>query len=191
LAVESPNALPDSTQSPRPPANLREIVATLFELGREVTSVLDLEELLQKIPQLISRLTHFHAFAAYLLDEKAGELKVAYSVGYPDTTRIRLRLSEGIVGRVVESQQALVIGDVSADPHYIEVVPGTDHLLILSSGPAALLEIDGNGVPQGELRLPRRHAQPEGLAIAANGDIFISDEGGNGGGTLAIYRCHP
>ena len=76
-------------------------------------------------------------------------------------------------------------------PSAIEVVPGTDHLLILSSGPAALLEIDGNGVPQGQLRLPRRHAQPEGLAIAANGDIFISDEGGNGGGTLAIYRCHP
>jgi len=82
-------------------------------------------------------------------------------------------------------------GAPNVHPSAIEVVPGTDHLLILSSGPAALLEIDGNGVPQGELRLPRRHAQPEGLAIAANGDIFISDEGGNGGGTLAIYRCHP
>ena len=45
--------------------------------------------------------------------------------------------------------------------------------------------------PVGALRLPRRHAQPEGLALAANGDIFVSDEGGNGAGTLAIYRCHP
>ena len=41
---------------------------TLFELGREVTSVLDLDELLQKIPQLIARLTKFQAFAVYLLD---------------------------------------------------------------------------------------------------------------------------
>ena len=49
-------------------------MVTLFDLGREVTSVLDLEELLQKIPQLLSRLTPFHAFAAYLLDEKAGAL---------------------------------------------------------------------------------------------------------------------
>ena len=34
-----------------------ELLSTLFELGREVTSVLDLEELLAKIPQLIARLT--------------------------------------------------------------------------------------------------------------------------------------
>ena len=38
-------------------------VITLFELGREVTSVLDLDELLQKIPQLIARITKFQAFA--------------------------------------------------------------------------------------------------------------------------------
>ena len=49
-------------------ANIRELVVTLFELGREVTSVLDLDELLQKIPQLIARLTKFQAFAVYLLD---------------------------------------------------------------------------------------------------------------------------
>ncbi len=63
------------------PPNIRELVVTLFELGREVTSVLDLDELLQKIPQLIARLTKFHAFAAYLLDAKSEELSVAYSVG--------------------------------------------------------------------------------------------------------------
>jgi len=128
LAVESPNALPDSTQSPRPPANLREIVATLFELGREVTSVLDLEELLQKIPQLISRLTHFHAFAAYLLDEKAGELKVAYSVGYPeDVARgLRLKIGQGLVGMAVLEGKPMVVNNVKADARYVEAVPGSN-----------------------------------------------------------------
>ncbi len=66
------------------PASTRELVITLFELGREVTSVLDLDELLQKIPQLIARLTKFTAFAVYLLDESKGELSIAYSVGYPE-----------------------------------------------------------------------------------------------------------
>ena len=94
MAVESPNALPDSTQSPRPPANLREIVATLFELGREVTSVLDLEELLQKIPELIAKLTNFQAFAVYLLDPKRNELSIAYSVGYPAEVARTLRVHE-------------------------------------------------------------------------------------------------
>ena len=102
----------------------RDILLTMFDLGRQVTAVLDINELLEKTPELIRRLIPFDAFAVYLFDERRNDLSVAYSVGYPDTTRIRLRLSEGIVGRVVESQQALVVGDVSADPHYIEVVPG-------------------------------------------------------------------
>ena len=41
------------------PVSDTELLATLFELGREVTSVLDLDELLEKIPQLIARLTPF------------------------------------------------------------------------------------------------------------------------------------
>jgi hypothetical protein len=53
--------------APAPQAT-RELVITLFELGREITAVLDLPELLQKIPQLIARITKFQAFAVYLLD---------------------------------------------------------------------------------------------------------------------------
>jgi len=82
-------------------------------------------------------------------------------------------------------------GAPSLRPSAVEVVPGGDHLLVLSSSPQALLELDGAGVPQGYIRLPSSHAQPEGLAIGANGDIFISDEGQNRTGTLSVYRCHP
>ena len=123
----------DSTPSPRPPANLREIVATLFDLGREVTSVLDLEELLQKIPQLISRLTHFHAFAAYLLDDKAGELRVAYSVGYPENVAhgLRLKIGQGLVGTAVLEGRPVVVNDVQSDPRYLEAVPGSKAELVV------------------------------------------------------------
>ena len=91
---------------PAAPPNIRELVITLFELGREITAVLNLDELLQKIPQLISRLTHFHAFAAYLLDDKAGELKVAYSVGYPEEVAhgLRLKIGQGLVGKKVDEE---------------------------------------------------------------------------------------
>ena len=66
------------------PPNIRELVITLFELGREITAVLNLDELLHKIPQLIARITKFQAFAVYLLDPRAEELSIAYAVGYPD-----------------------------------------------------------------------------------------------------------
>jgi sigma-B regulation protein RsbU (phosphoserine phosphatase) len=102
----------------------RDILLTLFDLGRQVASVINLDELLQRIPELIGRLIQFDAFAVYLLDERREVLRIAYAVGYPDTSRIRLSLSEGLIGRVVNAQQGIVVGDVKTDPHYIEVVPG-------------------------------------------------------------------
>jgi sigma-B regulation protein RsbU (phosphoserine phosphatase) len=101
----------------------REILLTLFDLGRQVASVIDADELLPRIPELVGRLIPFDAFAVYLYDEKREELTVAYAVGYPDTSRIRLRLHQGVVGRAVASEQAVALGDTSTDPGYIAVVP--------------------------------------------------------------------
>lgn len=102
----------------------REILLTLFDLGRRVASVIDFDELLQKIPELIGRLISFDAFALYLLDEKRDELTIGYSLGYPDTKGVVLRTTDGVVGRAVTTRQAIVIGDASLDPAFIEVVPG-------------------------------------------------------------------
>ena len=102
----------------------RDILLTLFDLGRKVASVVDLDELLQRIPELIGRLIPFDAFAVYLLDEKRQELRVGYGVGYPDTSHYRPKLTAGIVGRVVRTQETMVVGDISLEPSYVEIVPG-------------------------------------------------------------------
>jgi sigma-B regulation protein RsbU (phosphoserine phosphatase) len=115
---------PPLSSSPAAGLSERDVLLTLFDLGRQVTAVIDLDELLQRIPELIRRLIPFDAFAVYLLDEKRQELRIAYAVGYPDTSGIRFSLSEGLVGRVVTAQQAQVVGDVRTDPSYVEVVPG-------------------------------------------------------------------
>src|SRR5258705_5361566 len=96
----------DSTVPAVPqPAYTTEQLTTLFALGREVTSVLDLNELLHKIPQLIARLTHFRTFAVYLLDSKRDELTIAYSVGYAeDVARtLRVKAGHGLVVAAAES----------------------------------------------------------------------------------------
>ena len=110
-----------------------EALTALFALGREVTSVLDLEELLAKIPELISRITHFQAFAVYLLDPKRNELTVAYSVGYPaETARtLRVKVGEGLVGAAVEAGHPLLVNDVHDDPRYVEAVPGSNAELVV------------------------------------------------------------
>ena len=108
-------------------ANSFEQLTTLFALGREVASVLDLEELLQKIPQLIARLTKFNAFAVYLLDTTRDELLIAYAVGYPEEVArsLRVKVGQGLVGAAVASGQPLLVNDVHAEPQYIETVPGS------------------------------------------------------------------
>src|SRR5258705_2065923 len=95
-----------------------ELLSTLFELGREVTSVLDLADLLEKIPQLIARLTRFSAFAVYLLDEGRQELHIAYAVGYPqDVVRtLRLQVGQGVVGAAVEQGRPILVNDIGKEP---------------------------------------------------------------------------
>ncbi len=98
-----------------------ELLSTLFELGREVTSVLDLADLLEKIPQLIARLTRFSAFAVYLLDEGRQELHIAYAVSYPqDVVRtLRLKVGQGVVGAAVEQGRPILVNDIGKEPRFM------------------------------------------------------------------------
>jgi sigma-B regulation protein RsbU (phosphoserine phosphatase) len=97
------------------------LLSTLSELGREVTSVLDLEELLAKIPQLIARLTRFSAFSVYLLDQKRQELTVAYAVGYPEGVPETLHphVGQGVVGAAVQEGRPILVNDIRLEPRYI------------------------------------------------------------------------
>ena len=120
----SQNSTPPAPLSVKTHLTEREILLTLFDLGRRVASVTDLDELLHKIPELIGRLIPFDAFAVYLLDERRDVLTIAHAVGYPEVSGFFIPASQGVVGRVLASRQALVIGDVTRDPNYISVVPG-------------------------------------------------------------------
>jgi sigma-B regulation protein RsbU (phosphoserine phosphatase) len=120
--------------TPSSPGVVREheMLTTLFDLGRQVTAVLDLEELLAQIPKLIARLIEFDAFSVYLLDERRGEMRGAYSVGYPERDApLRMKLGQGLIGAAVTSQMPLLVNDVASDPRYLTVVPGMASELVV------------------------------------------------------------
>ena len=126
----SPDTTPAAAAPSGPPD--KELVTTLFDLGRQVTAVLDFDELLQQIPKLIGRLIAFDAFAVYLLDERRGELRVAYAVGYPDTDPpIRLKPGAGLVGAAIASEQPLLVNDLQSDPRYVEFTPGMSSEIVV------------------------------------------------------------
>ena len=116
--MTNPDAQP--ARPVRPPTDT-ELLSTLFELGREVTSVLNLDELLAKIPQLIARLTRFSAFSVYLLDEKRQELRIGYAVGYPEGVlpNLRLKVGQGVVGAAVAEGRPILVNDIRQEPRYM------------------------------------------------------------------------
>jgi Serine phosphatase RsbU, regulator of sigma subunit len=95
--------------------------------------VLNLDELLHKIPQLIARITKFQAFAVYLLDPRGEELSIAYAVGYPDEVvwTLRVKVGQGLVGTAVAEGQPILVNDVHVDPRYVEAVPGSNAELVV------------------------------------------------------------
>ena len=121
-----------------PPATLahsedeHELVITLFDLGRRITSVLDFDELLRQIPRLIGRLIAFEAFAVYLLDLRRGDLRMAYAIGYPEPeAAVKLPPGMGLVGAAVLNEQPILVNDVASDPRYVEFVPGMQSELVV------------------------------------------------------------
>src|SRR6185436_9976133 len=122
-----------ATPTPAAPPEIRELVVTLFELGREITSVLNVDELLHKIPLLIARITKFQAFAVYLLNPREEELSIAYAVGYPDDVAwsLRVKVGHGLVGAAVADGKPILVNDVHTDPRYVEAVPGSNAELVV------------------------------------------------------------
>ena len=126
------HAAPDPDSGAQASRFEHELVTTLFDLGRQITSVLDFDDLLSQIPRLIKRLIDFEAFAVYLLDERRGELRAAYSVGYPEGCQAaRLKPGMGLVGAAVASGEPLLVNDLSSDGRYIEFVPGMNSEIVV------------------------------------------------------------
>jgi len=115
----------DTSDRPALQGSERDILLTLFDLGRKVASVIDIDELLPRIPELLGRLMPFDAFAIYLVNAQGTEVTRSYAIGYSDeSVGQRLPADSGLLGRVVASQEPVVTGDVSTEADYVTAVPG-------------------------------------------------------------------
>lgn len=109
-----------------------DVLATLFDLGRQVTSVLDTDALLEQVPRLIARLIEYQALGVYLLDERRGELRLSHGVGYPEAERERrLKVGTGMVGVAVAEREPQLVPDLSREPRHVPIVPGMRSLLVV------------------------------------------------------------
>jgi sigma-B regulation protein RsbU (phosphoserine phosphatase) len=102
------------------------LLATLYEIGKETASILELDELLQRVAELVKRVIDYEMFGILLLDEDRQELVLRQAVNFgPGKERSRLPVSEGLCGAAVRSKEPVLVGDVRADPRYVSLVEKT------------------------------------------------------------------
>jgi sigma-B regulation protein RsbU (phosphoserine phosphatase) len=100
-----------------------EVFETLAEIGRDVASVLDLDELFARIAQSMRRVIEYRTFGIWLIDDDRQELEIKHAVHYGEhTTMRRIPMGEGLVGYAALHGEPVLVADVSQDPRYINVV---------------------------------------------------------------------
>ena len=98
---------------------------TLAKLSQELSSILELDELLKRIATAMKALINYDAFGIYLLDEQRQVLKSKFSLRYDERVDLdNLPVSAGVTGAAVRERRVIRVDDTSADPRYIEATRG-------------------------------------------------------------------
>ena len=99
----------------------------LNEIARELTSILNLDELLKRIAELLKRLIDYQIFSILLLDEAGEKLQHRFAQRFQERLHLKhdIALGRGVVGYAAQAKDAVLVPDVSKDSRYIAVNPET------------------------------------------------------------------
>lgn len=108
-------------------------LTVLNEIAAELTSILDLDPLLERIGQLLRRLIDYQMFSIMLLDDKGETLitRYAWRFGYAHAPKRRIPITSGLVGAAVREWRVVNVPDVRKDPRYLEMNPETRSEMIV------------------------------------------------------------
>ena len=97
---------------------------TLSRISQEFASILDLDELLNKIAQTVRGLINYDAFSILLVDEQQKVLRHRVSVRHDQRVNIdNIPLGKGLTGAAAQSREPVRVDDTLTDPRYIASHP--------------------------------------------------------------------
>ena len=109
---------PDATTAARDARRL----STLLEVSQALSGTLNFKSALQRV--LGTLLRHHSVVRGMITLLRDGELHVEAVEGFEDRARtIRIKLGEGITGKVVESGKPIVVPRVSREPAFLNLAP--------------------------------------------------------------------
>ena len=105
----------------------------LNEIARELTSILDLDRLLKRIGELLTRVIDYQMFSVLLLDPKTNVLVHRFSLRFKMSINLKhdIPVGRGLVGYAAEKKEPVVVPDVAKDPRYIQLNPETRSELVV------------------------------------------------------------
>ena len=103
-------------------------LALLHEVSRELTSILDREELLRRLAERIKRIVDYDVFSVMLWNEQTQLLESVFAMRCNDSipARTRVPLHKGLSGTAAGQRRVLRVHDVNEDPRYIRCETGVD-----------------------------------------------------------------
>ncbi|MGA2598184.1 MAG: SpoIIE family protein phosphatase [Bryobacteraceae bacterium] len=97
---------------------------TLSYISQEFSSILALDELLDKIAKIVHSLISYDAFSVLLVDAEKKILRHRFSARYDQRVDVdNIPIGKGITGAAAESRETIRVVDTLADPRYIASHP--------------------------------------------------------------------
>jgi phosphoserine phosphatase RsbU/P len=100
-------------------------LGVLNDISREITSILNPDDLLERIGQLLKRVIDFHMFTILLWNDRTQLFEHRFSSRFGErVTRERtIGLGEGLIGTSAQLREPILAPDVRKDPRYVEANP--------------------------------------------------------------------
>ncbi len=108
-------------------SNQAKSLLLLNEISRELTSILNLDQLLKRVGDLLTRVIDYQMFSILLIDNSGEKLQHRFSLRFQENIHLKhdIPLGRGIVGYAVEHNEAVLVPDVKKDDRYIMLNPET------------------------------------------------------------------
>ena len=99
----------------------------LNEIARELTSILNVDELLKRIAVLLNRIIDYQMFSILLVDDTGQSLRHRFSLRFQENIHLKhdIPWGKGIVGAAAAEKAAVLVPDVSKDARYVMANPET------------------------------------------------------------------
>src|SRR6202142_1155922 len=93
----------------------------LNEIARELTSILNLDQLLKRIAELLNRLIDYQMFSILLLDATGEKLQHRFAQRSEERLHLKhdIPLGRGVVGYAAQAKEAVLVPDVAKSSIYI------------------------------------------------------------------------